>query len=238
MTIYSLDVLLSQFRTNALFHVHFWLLLLDPHFQQLAQCLKQNWHSISISFSRSWSRDQTWVSCIAGRFFTILATGEAPLVNIYWMKIFRLPYIWSNFLCHWKILLFKVKWLFKFIIHLGPISPSLLLPKLCFYYFWFYFQLYIFSFYPVIFVKVSRAIHQIFYHSIFSSLKVKSLKFHLLGSYLNLFLKIWHSPLCSLTSDQTHLYHHGCCIEQGEREEAIYVIKHHSSDNSHLFSSF
>ena len=31
MTIYSLDVLLSQFGTSLLFHVQFWLLLLDLH---------------------------------------------------------------------------------------------------------------------------------------------------------------------------------------------------------------
>ena len=35
---------------------------------------------VVISFSRgsSWPRDQTWVSWIAGRFFTVWATGEAP----------------------------------------------------------------------------------------------------------------------------------------------------------------
>ena len=35
---------------------------------------------VAIPFSRrfSQSRDQTWVSCIAGRFFIIWATREAP----------------------------------------------------------------------------------------------------------------------------------------------------------------
>ena len=35
--------------------------------------------SVAISFSRgsSWSRDWTWISCTAGRFFTIWATKEA-----------------------------------------------------------------------------------------------------------------------------------------------------------------
>ena len=35
---------------------------------------------VAIPFSRgsSWPRDQTWVSCIAGGFFTDLATREAP----------------------------------------------------------------------------------------------------------------------------------------------------------------
>ena len=36
---------------------------------------------VAISFSRrpSWSRDQTQVSCIAGRFFSIWGTREAPI---------------------------------------------------------------------------------------------------------------------------------------------------------------
>ena len=35
---------------------------------------------VAIPFSRvcSWPRDETWVSCIAGRFFAIWATMEAP----------------------------------------------------------------------------------------------------------------------------------------------------------------
>ena len=35
---------------------------------------------VAVPFSRgsTWPRDQTWVSCIAGRFFTVWATGEAP----------------------------------------------------------------------------------------------------------------------------------------------------------------
>ena len=36
---------------------------------------------VAISFSRrgsSWLRDRTWVSCIAGRFFTIWTPGEIP----------------------------------------------------------------------------------------------------------------------------------------------------------------
>ena len=35
------------------------------------------WIAISFSRGSSWPRDQTWVSCIAGRFFTIWATREA-----------------------------------------------------------------------------------------------------------------------------------------------------------------
>ena len=35
------------------------------------------WVAMSSSRGSSWPRDQTWVSCIAGRFFTIWATREA-----------------------------------------------------------------------------------------------------------------------------------------------------------------
>ena len=35
------------------------------------------WVAIPFSRGSSWPRDQTWVSCIAGRFFTVWATREA-----------------------------------------------------------------------------------------------------------------------------------------------------------------
>ena len=35
------------------------------------------WVAISFSRGSSWTRDQTWVSCTAGRFFTFWATREA-----------------------------------------------------------------------------------------------------------------------------------------------------------------
>ena len=37
------------------------------------------WVAIPFSRGSSWPRDQTWVSCIAGKFFTIWATGEAQI---------------------------------------------------------------------------------------------------------------------------------------------------------------
>ena len=39
-------------------------------------------HWVAIPFSRgsSWFRDQTWVSCIEGRLYTLWATREAPLI--------------------------------------------------------------------------------------------------------------------------------------------------------------
>ena len=36
------------------------------------------WVAIPFSKGSSWPRDQTWVSCIAGRFFTVWAIREAP----------------------------------------------------------------------------------------------------------------------------------------------------------------
>ena len=40
----------------------------------------KNTRGVAIPFSRgsSWPRDQTWVSCTAGRFFTVWGTREAP----------------------------------------------------------------------------------------------------------------------------------------------------------------
>ena len=39
------------------------------------------WVAISFSRGSSLPRDQAWVSCIAGRFFTILATREALVLG-------------------------------------------------------------------------------------------------------------------------------------------------------------
>ena len=54
-----------------------------------------DWVGIPFSRGSSWPRDQTWVSCIAGRFFTIWASREAPSYlgsgkkmwgNAYWIS--------------------------------------------------------------------------------------------------------------------------------------------------------
>ena len=51
------------------------------------------WVAISFSSGSSWPRDQTWVSCIAGRHFTHWATREAPgtydIVSAYIFKALR-----------------------------------------------------------------------------------------------------------------------------------------------------
>ena len=43
------------------------------------------WVAIPFSRESSWLRDQTWVSCIAGAFFTIQATREALKCTLEWM---------------------------------------------------------------------------------------------------------------------------------------------------------
>ena len=40
------------------------------------------WVAILFSWGSSRPRDQTWVSCIAGRFFTLWATREAPSLKV------------------------------------------------------------------------------------------------------------------------------------------------------------
>ena len=44
----------------------------------ILQARRLEWVAISFSRGSSWPRDQTQVSCIAGRFFTNWATREAP----------------------------------------------------------------------------------------------------------------------------------------------------------------
>ena len=46
---------------------------------------KEYWISISFSRGPSPPRNQTWVSCIASRFFTVWATREALCINIQYM---------------------------------------------------------------------------------------------------------------------------------------------------------
>ena len=44
------------------------------------------WVAVPFSRGSSWPRDQTWVFCIAGRFFTVWATREAGIGNFYFCK--------------------------------------------------------------------------------------------------------------------------------------------------------
>ena len=47
--------------------------------QGISQARIRGWVAIPFSSDSFWSRDQTWVSCITGRLFTIWATGEDSL---------------------------------------------------------------------------------------------------------------------------------------------------------------
>ena len=86
---------------------------------------------VAISFSResSWTKHQTWVFCIAGRFFTIWATREAPenihrthTYSIYWLGngwkygylIFHEYVLWAGHccktLCVLNFVIFTILW--------------------------------------------------------------------------------------------------------------------------------
>ena len=45
---------------------------------EILQARILEWVAISFSRGSSWLRGQIWVSCIAGRLFTVWATREAP----------------------------------------------------------------------------------------------------------------------------------------------------------------
>ena len=49
----------------------------DSSVHGILQARTLEWVAIPFSRGSSWPRDQTWFSCIAGRFFTIWATREA-----------------------------------------------------------------------------------------------------------------------------------------------------------------
>ena len=81
---------------------------------------------IAVPFSRgsSWPKDWTWVSCIVGRFFTVWATREAPVIKSFCdltRKVLRNNVKWregaiwfgmkNNLL--WRNGLFSRMWLYK-----------------------------------------------------------------------------------------------------------------------------
>ena len=51
--------------------------------REIFQARILEWVAILFSRGLSWPRDQTQVSCIAGRFFTVWTTREAYMVNYY-----------------------------------------------------------------------------------------------------------------------------------------------------------
>ena len=50
------------------------------HMHGILQAGILEWIAIPFSWGSSWPRDQTCVSCIAGRFFTVWATGK-PIIS-------------------------------------------------------------------------------------------------------------------------------------------------------------
>ena len=58
----------------------------DSSVHGILQAIILEWASISSSGRSCWPRDQTQVSCIAGRFFIIWATREAPRI-LEWVAI-------------------------------------------------------------------------------------------------------------------------------------------------------
>ena len=64
------------------------------------------WVAIPISRGSSWSRDQTCIFCIAGRFFTIWATREALLLSV----------VMPNSHSMWHLLITLSVWLAVFIL--------------------------------------------------------------------------------------------------------------------------
>ena len=50
--------------------------------REILQARILEWVAISFSRGSSWSRDQTWISCIVGRFFTIWATRKASNLTL------------------------------------------------------------------------------------------------------------------------------------------------------------
>ena len=60
---------------------------LDSYVHGVLQARIREWAAISFSRGSSWPRDQTWVSCIAGRFFIVWVTREAPTFLWQWFNI-------------------------------------------------------------------------------------------------------------------------------------------------------
>ena len=59
------------------------------------------WVAISFSRGSSWPKDQVHVSCIAGRFLTVLATPKVPVSSKWCRRLCRFP-IFSTHSCPWR----------------------------------------------------------------------------------------------------------------------------------------
>ena len=72
---------------------HVWLFATPWTIAHQAPLSILEWAAVSYSRGSSQPRDQTWVSYIAGRFFTLWATSEA---QSFWNKIFRIGREWEG----------------------------------------------------------------------------------------------------------------------------------------------
>ena len=66
--------------------------------REISQTRILEWVTIPFSRGSSWPRDWTWVSCIAGGFFTIWATRDALIWDILIGKKNELLLKWGNYL--------------------------------------------------------------------------------------------------------------------------------------------
>ena len=71
---------------------------------EILQARILEWVAIPFSRGSSWPKDQIWVSCIAGRFFTVWATREVSYKVI---KIILTIFFCHTFLSPWLIFLLE-----------------------------------------------------------------------------------------------------------------------------------
>ena len=98
----------------------------DSSIHGILQARILEWIAIPYSRASSWPRDQTQVSSIAGRFFTIWATWEAIdtllLTNVHCLHLDSLSVLCS--------FMGFAKWLMSFIYYCSNIQNSCIAPKI------------------------------------------------------------------------------------------------------------
>ena len=90
-----LDIFMTQWWNPGPRHCTLIIYWLSPH----GNPRTLEWVAYPFSGASSQSRNQTAVSCIAGRFFTSWATRKAPLCSYCSFKWSDLPVVW-NFTCY------------------------------------------------------------------------------------------------------------------------------------------
>ena len=114
-----------------------WTVAPDPYVHGVLQARILEWVAIPFSRGSSPFRDQTRVSCIAGRFFTVWATRKAPN-NTYIDLKYCLIFITQNslhqsrelinfyFISHQKFYEISKKWCILVFIFISLLSSSIL----------------------------------------------------------------------------------------------------------------